>query len=63
MRSLTNEIDVDTLRARYAELLRLREHVERLEELRNQASDGSRTVDGVQSQQRPEIARVVELFG
>lgn len=63
MRSLTNEIDVDTLRARYAELLRLREHVERLEELRNQASDGGRTADGVQSQQRPEIARVVGLFG
>lgn len=63
MRSLTNEIDVETLRARYAELLRLREYVEQLEALRNAKCDSCRPADGVQGQQRPGAPRVVSLFG
>jgi hypothetical protein len=38
MRSPLKEVSLEELRARYAELLRLRERVERLENLRNKVA-------------------------
>jgi len=46
MQSSQNEVCVETLRARYAELLRLREYVERLEGIRSNKPKSNGTPDG-----------------
>ena len=63
MRSPLKEICVETLRARYAELLRLREYVERLEELHNAKSDSGGMANDIAEPQLLNAPRVIGLFG
>ncbi len=60
MLSYLNEVCVETLRARYAELLRLREYVERLEKLHSVTSNSGATADDMQKEGS---SGVVGLFG
>jgi uncharacterized protein (UPF0335 family) len=48
MRSPLQEVRFEMLRARYAELLRLREYVERLENLRNEKTKFNGTAEVIQ---------------
>ena len=63
MRSLQKEIDIEALRARYAELLRLREYVERLEEHHNAEPNSDKAALGALEQQPTDAPRVVGVFG
>lgn len=63
MRSLLMEVDFETLHARYAELLRLREYVERLEERHNAEPNSDETAHDALEQQPPDGPSVVGIFG
>jgi hypothetical protein len=60
VQSHVEEVCVETLRARYAELLRLREYVERLEELCGTKANSDPTADEIQGR---DASRVAGLFG
>ena len=61
MQSYLKEICVETLRAQYAELLRLRKYVERLEKLHSARSNSGASEDDIRGEKPSR--RVVGLFG
>lgn len=62
MQSLSEEMCVETLRARYAELLRLREYVERLEKIHSAKSNSDTTAD-ILEDEPARAPQVIGLFG
>lgn len=57
------EVCFETLRAQYAELLRLREYVKRLEKLHGAPSGSDAITDDIHGEKSRLGPRVVELFG